>query len=256
MKIPLLSCVVLAASLLHSANAQVVVDENTEFKNAFYAPGIPFLRGPSATLQPQLAGFNLLEKDGYGTGYIYDFCANFDEGTAENWTYDTVTPGMGILGRQDEIGALFSNALPEFDEMLADYIGDTGDWALVPGHEAAYDQLQAYAAGMQIALWELIHEDAATLSIDDTSGIDGNFRIDMDGAVPGSQADAADFYAEQFLANIRSTTNPWTNQGGYTYYFADAPAGEQDRLWVAVPEPSTTLLGAFGFLLLLRRRRP
>jgi len=29
----------------------------------------------------------------------------------------------------------------------------------------------------------------------------------------------------------------------------------QDRLWVVVPEPSSALLGAFGLLALLRRRR-
>ncbi len=256
MKFPLSRFLLPAFALLTQAvDAQVIVDENTEFKNAFFASQIQFLRGPSADLVPQLAGFNLLEKSGYGPGYIYDFCANFDQGDGVNWTFDSVTAGMGGLGRQSEIGALFSNAIPEFNGYLADYISDNnGDWSYPddPDLVDEYDNLQGYAAGMQIALWELIHEDASFLTIDNTDGNSGNFRIDL-AAAPNARADLADSYAEQILAQIRSGN--WSDEGGYTVHFADAPDGEQDRLWVTVPEPSSALLGAFGMLALLRRRR-
>ena len=235
------------------AAAQVVLNPAVDQATAFYASDIQFLYGAGPTLQPQLAGFNLLQINGYGTGYTYDFCADFFQGNGDNWTFDSVTPGVSGFARETEIQALFSNALPTFSSMLNQYLADTGDWAPDPAFAADYDNLQGYAAGMQIALWELIHEQTASLSVDDEGAIPGSFRVDLDGA-PNTQAALGGTFAEQFLTNIRNNT--WTPQAGYNFYFADATGEEQDRIWIAaVPEPSAALLGAFGIFGLLRRRR-
>jgi hypothetical protein len=251
MKLPAFTTALLAAAISPLA-AQTVPPGDLILENAFYATDIQFLYDPGPTLQPQLAGFNLQTITGFGPGYVYDFCADFFTGANSGTATYSVTSGFGGLSDQDQIEALFSNTLPAFRGMLNDYIAlNGGDWAYNPTFAADYDDLQGYAAGMQIALWEIIHEQTNNLSIDDEGATPGSFRIDVSPA-PNVRADLGDDFAEEFLTNIRTGT--WTNQGNISYFHAEGGA-DQDRLWLVVPEPSSALLGAFGLLALLRRRR-
>lgn len=265
MKFPLRSLLLPAACTVFAstAGAQTITPTDRVLETAFYAEAVEFLYitppNPAITPQQQQAGLNIQTVAGFDSGYVYDFCADFFTGVETNSTFN-VTPGLGGLGstQQSQVQILFSNALPIFTGMLDDYIDLRGSWAnpITSQEIAAYDELLGYAGGMQIALWELIHETGGQLSIDDAGGIEGNFFVDMDGSqtIPGTKAGT---YAEGFLQSIRTGTNPWTDQGGFNYYYADpTAANEQDRIWVTpVPEPSSALLGAAGFLLLLRRRR-
>jgi hypothetical protein len=250
MKLPARILILCACGQLPLA-AQSVPPGDRTLENAFFASDVQFLYDPGPTLQPQLAGFNLQTITGFGPGYVYDFCADFFTGDNSGATYD-VSSGFGTLPGQSDIQALFSNALPGFRGLLQDYIDlNGGDWSYNPTYASEYDELQGYAAGMQIALWEIIHEQSDDLSIDDEGATPGSFRVDVS-AAPNTRAALADDFAETFLANVRTGT--WTNQGGISYHFADG-GSDQDRLWMVVPEPSSALLGAFGFLVLLRRRR-
>jgi hypothetical protein len=68
------------------------------------------------------------------------------------------------------------------------------------------------------------------------------------------RAEAARENAELFLTNIRDGV--WLDIGGINYYYANPQdEADQDRLWMTVPEPSTTLLGGLGLLIVFRRRR-
>jgi hypothetical protein len=268
MKFPLCPLLLPAALVLFAnpATAQTIAPSDRFLETAFYAEQIQFLYNPGPTLQEQQAGLNIQTVTGFGPGYVYDFCADFFTGADTNSTF-AVTPGLGGLGstQQAQVQTLFSNALPVFNGMLDDYIAARGSWSepMTPEeidlYQPSYEELLAYAGGMQIALWEIIHETSGQLSVDNLGGSEGDFFVDMLGSptYPGTEAG---FYAEQFLFNIRTTTNPWTDQGGLNYHYADptGPTGtdEQDRIWVTVvPEPSSVLLGAAGFMLLLRRRR-
>jgi hypothetical protein len=252
MRIPALKAVLLSAALALPAAAQNVPPGDRILENAFYATDIPFLYDPGPVAQPQLAGFNLQTVNGFGSGYVYDFCADFFTGADNGATYQVTSGFNGLAPYESEIRALFSNALPGFNSLLNQYIAlNGGDWAYNATYAAQYDQLQGYAAGMQIALWEIIHEQTSDLSIDDDGLLAGSFRIDVSNP-PNARADLGDNRAEEFLTNIRTGT--WTDQGSISYYFADG-GSDQDRLWMVVPEPSTALLGAFGLLALLRRRR-
>ena len=268
MKFPLRPLLLPAAFVLfgNPGAAQTIAPTDRFLETAFYAEQIHFLYNPGPTLQEQQAGLNIQTVTGFGPGYVYDFCADFFTGVDTNSTY-AVTPGLGGLGstQQAEVQILFSNALPVFNGMLDDYIAERGSWSepMTPEeinlYQPSYEELLGYAGGMQIALWEIIHETSGQLSVDNMSGSEGNFFVDMFGS-PNYPGTVAGYYAEQFLFNIRTTTNPWTDQGGFNYHYADptGPTGpnEQDRIWVTVvPEPSGALLGAVGFLLLLRRRR-
>lgn len=242
------------AIIVVPVGAQSVPPGDRTLENAFYATDIQFLHDPGPVLEPQLAGFNLQTVSGFGPGYVYDFCADFFTGNNANSTFQ-VSSGFGGLGssQQDDVRALFSNALPAFNGLLADYIAlNGGDWAYNASFASEYDELQGYAAGMQIALWEIIHEQTAGLSIDGGGATPGSFRIDVT-PPPNVQAGLGAVFAEQFLTDIGSGT--WMNEGRVVYYFADAPVGEQDRLWMTIPEPSAAILGALGVLCLLRRRR-
>jgi len=259
MKLPLLESLLLPvafALLANSAGAQTVTPEDRFLETAFYAEDLQFIYDPGPSIQPQLAGFNVQTVDGFGPGYVYDFCADFFTGNNDNSTF-SVSSGFGGLGlsQQDDVRVLFSNALPLFNDMLGDYIfANGGGWDENPLLQNEYDALQGYAAGMQIALWEIAHEQSGDLSIDSEGPLAGSFRVGLVPPAPSNpRAEQGRLNAESFLENIRDGV--WTDSGGVTYYFADAPAGEQDRLWMTIPEPSSALLGAIGFLALLRRRR-
>lgn len=261
MKCPLFSPALLLSlgALALPVAAQTIedVDPGTP-DTSFYAENIPFETTVGGD-QLQLAGFNYRTVNGFGPGRVYDFCANFYIGNAyEGLVYDVET-GLGThfgSSQNDAIGALFSNSLSGFNTLLDNYLDDNnGSWGYNEALADRYDDLQGYAAGMQIALWEIIHDgtDNGLSIVQGANG--GNFRID--GIPTGTNPRAEEGYtkAEEFLTNIRNST--WTNSGGVDFYYAiPTTPGEQDRLWVTVvPEPSSALLGAVGFVLLLRRRR-
>ncbi len=243
------------AALALPAAGQSVPPGDRTLENAFGTPGFQFLYGPVPNIQPQLADFNLQTINGFGPGYVYDFCADFFTGDEDAATFG-VTEGFGVISSKEaQVRALFTNALPVFNTMLDDYIAlNGGDWAENAAFAAEFDDLQAYGAGMQIALWEIIHEQTAELSqlsINDEGAFPGSFRVDVS-APSNTRADLGEDFAEQFLTSIRTGT--WTNQGGVNFYYAEG-GDDQDRLWMVVPEPSSALLGGIGLLALLRRRR-
>jgi hypothetical protein len=255
MKHPLLATALLGLALVLPGAAQTITPGNPD--NSFYAEEIPFLVNSDPVLS-QLAGLNVRTVPGYGPGYVYDFCADFLTGADDLATFN-VSPGLGGglgSGQQDEIEALFSHALPTFVEMLNSYIlANGGDWAEQTDGPLGeqFNALVGYAGGMQVALWEIIHETSGDLSIDSEGSMEGNFRVEpVNPANP--RAEIARENAETFLLNIRDGV--WVDTGGINYYYAD-PLGEdqQDRLWVTVPEPSSALLGALGLLAVIRRRR-
>lgn len=196
----------------------------------------------------QHAGVDL--RNGPGDAWIFDFCADFSAGLNNSTHYD-VSSGFGslTLDQADDISALLDNTLPVFDGMVRDAIDASGnDWP--DGSYSGYNALRAYAAGMQLALWEIIH-DPASGDLDT-----GNFSV---GSVVDPDVALGRSNAQTFLDGV---SGGWTYQPGFTFQYAKpVDAGNQpvpngqDRLWVAVPEPSSALLGAFGLLALLRRRR-
>lgn len=262
MKFPLLPLALSLAfgALALPAAAQTYEDVDPGIPdNSFFASNLPFdstVGGP----QEQLAGFNYRTVAGLGPGRVYDFCANFFVGTQyEGLVYDVETGLGGHFGASQNaaIGALFSNALSGFNERLDDYLLlNDGSWGYDPAFANQYAEIQGYAAGLQIALWEIIHDGTDNgLSIIAEGATPGNFRVE---AIPDDPANPRAVwgrqFAEEFLTAIRNNT--WSDTGGANYYYAvPTTPGEQDRLWVTVPEPSSALLGALGFLMILRRRR-
>ena len=255
MKHLLLAAALLGMTLALPAAAQTITPEPPA--NSFYSTNLPFLVGANPT-QSQLAGLNVRDVSGFGPGYVYDFCADFLTGNDDLATFD-VSPGFGTGltgGQQDQIEALFSNSLPMFIQMLNAYIVANGnDWAERTEGPLGlqFNQLVGYAGGMQVALWEIVHESTGDLSIDSEGSVEGDFRVELiDPSNP--RAGLARTNAETFLQNIGSGT--WTNVGGINYFYANPQDGTaQDRLWMTVPEPASVLLGSLGMLALLRRRR-
>ena len=261
MKHPLLSLafsLLVFGTLAHPAAAQTIenVDPGVP-DNSFYAD-LPFETTIGGDLE-QRAGFNYRTVEGFGPGRVYDFCADYYVGTAYQGLIYNVETGLGSnfgASQNEAIGALFSNSITGFDNLLNQYLAaNGGSWDYNDELSDQYDALQGYAAGMQIALWEIIH-DGTDNGLSIVQGPDGgDFRVDDIPTGSDPRAEAGYAKAEEFLANIRNST--WTNTGGVNFYYAvPTTPGEQDRLWVTVvPEPSSALLGAAGLLLVLRRRR-
>jgi len=243
MRFPALTTVLSLAALALPAAAQTL---QPDLEERYQAGQYLISLGPSSV--NQYAGVDL--RTGPGGAWIFDFCADFGAGQNDSTHYD-VSSGFGSLtvAQSDDISALLFNTLPVFDGMVRTAISDSGgDWP--DTSYSGYNELLAYAAGMQLALWEIIH-DPASGNLDT-----GNFTVDtvVDPAVALGRSNA-----ENFLASI---AGGWTYQPGFNFQYAkpvDAGnqpvANGQDRLWVVVPEPSSALLGAFGLLSLLRRRR-
>lgn len=243
MRFPAITTVLSLAALALPAAAQTL---QPGLEQRYEAGQYLISLGPSTV--NQYAGIDL--RTGPGGAWIFDFCADFGAGQNNSTHYD-VSPGFGslTLAQSDDIPALLFNTLPVFDGMVRTAISDSGgDWP--DASYSGYNELLAYAAGMQLALWEIIHDPASgTL---DT----GNFSVD---AVADPDVALGCSNAESFLANI---AGGWTYQPGFNFQYAKpVDAGNQpvpngqDRLWVVVPEPSSALLGAVGLLVLLRRRR-
>ncbi|WP_035606980.1 hypothetical protein [Haloferula sp. BvORR071] len=258
MKHPLL-CPTLAALALIAcvapASSQIIPE------NSFYAEDIPFIydSNPEPVHQPQLAGLNLLNMPFHESGYVFDFCADFLNGNGELNDYN-MSSGFGSLSstQESEIRALMSNSLPTFVELLNAYIiANGGDWGENTGALAGdFNEVVGYAAGMQIALWEIVHEQSGQISINTDGPIAGSFGVEtIPAAPPNPRGEIGRANAEDFLTAIRGGT--WSDIGGIGYYYVNpvSPA-EQDRLWLTqVPEPSAALLGVLGLLTVFRRRR-
>lgn len=171
---------------------------------------------------------------------VFDVCVQMFVGPTGNSTYN-VASGFGGLSADQANAArtLFSNTLGDF----------------VIARNSLSPDADAIGAAIQIAFWEIVEDSVALsqLSLDDLGAFPGDLSIiGFTGGYAGTTADAVAL-AEGYLSNIRTST--WTDQGGYNYYYASAGT-EQDRLWIApIPEPSSALLGLFGGLLLVRRRR-
>lgn len=253
MKHPLLFTALLGMALLPCA-AQTITPGTPD--NSFYTEDVPFLVGSDPT-QQQLAGLNLRTIPGYGPGYVYDFCADFLTG-ANNLSAFNVTPGLGSglgSGQQDQVRALFSHTLPTFIGMLDAYILANGnDWSEQTEGELGlqFNALVGYAGGMQVALWEIIHETSGDLSIDSDGSLPGTFRVEP--ALSDPRITSTRDNAESFLENIRDGS--WVDVGGIAYFYANPEnEADQDRIWMTVPEPSAALLGGLGLLAGIRRRR-
>jgi hypothetical protein len=199
------------------------------------------------TADNQSAGVSL--RDGPGDEWIFDFCADFGAGFNESTHYD-VSSGFGslTLDQADDISALLYHTLPAFNGMVQAAVDDVGDWP--DSNYSGYNALLAYAAGMQLALWEIIH-DPSSGNLDT-----GNFSV---GTVVDPNIALGRSHAQTFLDGI---AGGWTSQPGFTFEYAkpldlngEPASNGQDRLWVVVPEPSSALLGTFGLLALLLRRR-
>jgi len=255
-RIGFLSCTALAVAFGATVSAQSVPPDQRRQTTSFFAGHpddeggqITFVTGPDNNRQDQQAGFRVLNVAGFGK--VYDFCADFFVGEDQDATYE-VTPGFGGLSSTQEtyIRYLFSHAIPEFNGLFDAYVAaNSGSSDYTKELAPQYDALQGYAGGLQIALWEIIHEDqSATFSILDP----GLFGVDPDGT--SGRAEIAINRATEFLAKIQDGGAWNSDAGGLIYYYA-AGGPNQDRLWIVVPEPSTALLGALGVTFLLRRRR-
>ena len=243
MRFPALTTVLsLAALALPAASQTLQPDLEQRYQAGQYLISL----GPSTV--NQYAGVDL--RNGPGSAWIFDFCADFSAGVNNSTHYD-VSAGFGslTLDQTEDISALLFNTLPVFDGMVRTAIDQSGGNWPNSGY-SGYGDLLAYAAGMQLALWEIIHDPA---SGDLASG---NFSVDT---VPDPDIALGRSDAETFLAGI---AGGWTYQPGFTFQYAKpVDAGNQpvpngqDRLWVVIPEPSSALLGGFSLLSLLRRRR-
>lgn len=239
MKLPSLKTALFAALALPAAAQTLQPELEQRYQSGQYAITL------SGSPADQYSGVDL--RQGPGDTWIFDFCADFSAGFNESEYYDVSTGFGGLTFDQSEaISALLYNTLPVFNGMVREAISLSGDdWP--DSSYAGYNDLLSYAAGMQLALWEIIH--------DPTSGdLDtGLFSV---GAVADPDIAVGRSNAQAFLDGV---AGGWTYQPGFTFQYArPIDSGDergQDRLWVAVPEPSSVLLGAFGMIALLRRRR-
>ncbi|MDB6077465.1 MAG: hypothetical protein JWO82_1212 [Akkermansiaceae bacterium] len=242
-----------AITLVGAAHAQSTVGpSNVEV--AFYTDGNHFVVQPDPAASPfpetQTSGLNLLNTP--SNGQVYDFCSQFYVGRNETNTYNVTNGLNGFTStEQANVQALLSNVLPAFQTMLSNYIAQVGqgNWDGNPTERA---NLNAYAAGIQMAIWELVDETNNTLELDNSKSGKGTFAVDLTAPASANVLEGEN-YGVQFVNNVKNGT--WVDRGGIVYYTADS-AAVQDRIWAqVVPETSSSLLGLVGAGLLLRRRR-
>jgi len=241
-------------SLAGAVNAQTSVGPGN-IEVSFYTDGNNFVAQPPGASSPltetQTSGLNLLNVPGYGN-HIYDFCSQFYVGRNETNSYN-VTSGLNGLSatQQANVAALLSNALPALNSMIASYIAEVGP-GMWNGNPTERAHLDAYAAGIQMALWEIVDETNSTLELDNSKAGKGTFAVDLTASATPTVLEGEN-NAVNFINNVKSGV--WIDKGGMVYYTADSDS-VQDRIWAqVVPETSTSLLGLVGIGLLMRRRR-
>jgi hypothetical protein len=252
MKLLAIKASALALATLGAANAQTVTTNPSNIEVSFYTEGNNFVvvppGGSGPIAQTQTSGLNILNVPGYGE--VYDFCSQYFVGRNETVDYN-VTSGLGSLTatQKANVSALLSNALPEFNSMLATYISHVGagEWDADPVQRA---HLNAYAAGIQMAIWELVSD--TTPELDNSKPGKGIFATDLNAGASDTVKEG-EYDGVSFVNNVKNGV--WVDKGGMIYYYADSDT-QQDRIWAqVVPEPSAALLGVLSFGFLLRRRR-
>ena len=246
-----------ALGLLSSlvGNSQTLVFDNTTFANGSYYYSEIWEIGevafndvaqksgsPSYAINPVgMKEATLTFSDGSQT-VAYDFCAELFDGPTGTSTY-TLSAGLGNFNatQQSAIGALFSNALPEF----------------INQRNTIGGQVEVYGAALQLALWEIIEDGSPYFTLNELDPLNAlqTLSVNMAATGSGGNEEAAYLLAESWLDQIASGF--WVDQGGLFYAYADT-AGDQNRLLVGltpVPEPSVGLLALLGGMMILRRRR-
>jgi len=109
-------------------------------------------------------------------------------------------------------------------------------------HESNYGYL---AAGLQLAIWEVLYDDGKTVKFDTTIGAANRFYVTQ----ASTLALAA---AESYLANLNGTNY----MAAPSALWLDVASGKgQDQITRTVPEPTTLLLLATGWAGIAVRRR-
>jgi len=212
---------------------------NVSFNN-FTGPSNPYAVNPVGMKQTRVTLGGGLDVD------VWDVCAQIFVGPTGSSTY-TVTNGLGASGlsatQQNQLGALYSNALPLF---------------LTARASLSYDEASSFAAAIQMSVWEIAEEIFPSLSLDaaDFAALN-SFSIDVAGSDTDAFTTEAIDLAIEWVGLIES--GDWENSGGISFFYADGGT-EQDRIWATfgattIPEPSVAILGILGGLLLVGRRR-
>ncbi len=160
-----------------------------------------------------------------------DICAELFVGPIETPDY-LVSDNFDSLGaaKAELLHILLTNAVPLFFA------------------QDVYEDAAIYGTAVQLAFWEIVEDGDSGHSLHS-----GLLSINSTATSAGSDAVAL---AQSWLEAINlGTWNAATGSTDVRYYYADAGDDYQNRVWVAIPEPSTTLLGLFGLGLVLRRRR-